>query len=141
MRKYVIATSNAADDEEVGFSRDGDTVTMTSDFIIGIIDNGVFIDGSVKSPSDILEMIECLFCSGEELVGTIYSSCVDKSGVFSLLCLAHAEHVMRSVVARGGESVGADMIVLYDGLRKLLDETDIDGYVSRCVNENDEDGE
>lgn len=129
MRKYVIATS------------DKDDVILTSDFIIGVVDNGVFIDGSVESPSDILEMIECLFCSGEELVGKVYPSCVDKSGIFSLMCLAHAEHTMRSMVARGDKSVGADMVVLYDGLRKLLDETDISSYVDRCISEIDEDGE
>lgn len=129
MRKYVIATS------------DKDAVTLTSDFIIGVVDNGVFIDGSVESPLDMHEMIECLFCAGEELVGKVYDSRIDKSGVFSLLCLAHAEHTMRSMVALGDRSVDADMVALYVGLRKLLDETDIEGYIDRCIGETDEDGE
>ena len=140
MRKYVIAKGDAADDEKREFSKDGDDTILTSDFIVGVVDTGVFIDATVEAPSDLLEMVECLFCAGEELIGKIHPS-VDKSGVFSLLCLAHAEHVMRSMVARGGGSVGADMIVLYDGLRRLLDATDIDGYVSRCVSETDEGGE
>ena len=141
MRKYVIAKGDAADDEEErGFSKDGDDTILTSDFIVGVVDTGVFIDATVEAPSDLLEMVECLFCAGEELISKIHPS-VDKSGIFSLLCLAHAEHVMRSVVARGGGSVGADMIVLYDGLRRLLDATDIDGYVSRCVSETDDGGE
>ena len=140
MRKYVIAKGDAADGEERGFSKDGDDTILTSDFIVGVVDTGVFVDATMESPSDALEMIECLFCAGEELIGRIHSN-VDKSGVFSLLCLAHAEHVMRSVIARGDESVGADMIILYDGLRRLLDETDIEGYVDRCVSETDEDGE
>lgn len=129
MRKYVIATG------------DKDAVTLSSDFIIGVVDNGVFIDGSIESSSDVYEMIECLFCAGEELVGKIYDSRIDKSEIFSLLCLAHAEHTLRSMVAREDRSAGADMIVLYDRLRKLLDETDIEGYVDRCINETDEDGE
>lgn len=141
MRKYVIAMGDATDDEKRGFSKDGDNAILTSSFIIGIIDTGVFVDGTVESTSDIYEMLECLFCAGEELVGKIYPSMVDKSGVFSLLCLAHAEHIMRSMVARGNKSVGADMIVLYDGLRRLLDETDIEGYIDRCISEVDEDGE
>lgn len=141
MRKYVIAMSDAADDERRGFSKDGGNAILTSSFIVGIIDTGVFVDGTVESTSDIYEMLECLFCAGEELVGKVYPSCVNKSGVFSLLCLAHAEHIMRSMVARGDKSVGADMIVLYDGLRRLLDETDIEGYVDRCISEIDEDGE
>lgn len=139
MRKYVIAKGDAADDDERGFSKDGDNMILTSDFIVGVVDTGVFIDAVVESSSDVFEMVECLFCAGEEVVGRIHSG-VDKAGVFSLLCLAHAENVMRSVIARGGESVGADMIVLYDGLRRLLDETDIEGYVDRCVNEIGEDG-
>ena len=140
MRKYVIAKSDALEDEVRGFSKDGDNTILTSDFIVGVVDTGVFIDATIESPSNVFAMIECLFCAGEEIIGRIHSS-VDKSGIFSLLCLAHAEHVMRSVVARGSESVGADMIVLYDGLRKLLDDTDIDGYVDRCVSETDEGGE
>lgn len=140
MRKYVITRSDASGDEERGFSKDGDSIVLTSDFIVGVMDTGAFIDATVESPSDVLEMIECMFCAGEEIVGRIHSS-VDKSGIFSLLCLAHAEHVMRSVIARGAESVGADMIVLYDGLRKLLDDTDIEGYVDRCVSETNEEGE
>lgn len=129
MRNYEIATSEK------------DAVILTSDFIIAVVDNGVFIDGSIESSSDVYEMIECLFCAGEELVGKIYDSRIDKSGVFSLLCLAHAEHILRSMVARGDKSVGADMIVLYDRLRKLLDETDIEGYIDRCISETDGDGE
>lgn len=140
MRKYVIAKGDAADGEKRGFSKDGDDTILTSDFIVGVVDTGVFIDATVESSVDLFKMIECLFCAGEEIVGKMHPS-IDQSGVFSLLCLAHAEHVMRSVVTRGGESVGADMIVLYDGLRRLLDETDIDGYVDRCINGIEEDGE
>lgn len=140
MRKYVITKGDAADGDERGFSNDGDSTILTSDFIVATVDTGVFIDATMESPSDLLAMVECLFCAGEEIVGRAHPS-VDKSGIFSFLCLAHAEHVMRSLVARGDKSVGADMIVLYDGLRKLLNETDIDGYVSRCVNKTDDGGE
>ena len=140
MREYAIRKWDAKEGAERGFEKVGSVDLLRSDFLIACVDTGVLVDAIMESTSDVLEMVECLFYAGEEIVGKVHPS-VDKSGIFSLLCLAHAEHVMRSVVARGRESVGADMIVLYDELRKLLDETDIDGYMSRCVNGTDEDGE
>ena len=69
MRKYVITKSDAVDDEERGFSEDGDSTILTSDFIVGVVDTGVFIDVTVESPSALLAIVECLFCAGEEIVG------------------------------------------------------------------------
>lgn len=133
MRKYVITKSDAVDDEERGFSEDGDSTILTSDFIVGVVDTGVFIDVTVESPSDLLEIVECLFCAGEEIVGKIHPD-IDSSGLFSMLCLAYAERIMRSMIAREGESAGTEIIVLYDRLRRLLNETDFESCVDRCVN-------
>lgn len=140
MRKYAITKGDAADDEERGFSEDGDSTILTSDFIIGIVDTGVFIDATMESPYDLFEMIECLFAAGEEVIGRINPS-IDKPGIFSLLCLAHAERVMRSLVIRRIESVDDDMIALYHRLKRLLEETDVDSYMDRCINEISEEGE
>lgn len=137
MRKYRVSVGDAGADEDSSFERDGDDAVMVSDFIVAVVDSGAFIDATIGSPVDLLLMVNCLFQAGEELLGRAHPD-VDKEGAYALMCLAHAESVMRRVVARGSDSVGADMILLYDGLRKLLDETDIEGYIARCVNGTEE---
>lgn len=138
MKKYRVSVCDAAADEDVSFERDGDDAIMTSDFIVACVDSGVFIDAVVESPCDIMMMVNCLFCAGEEVVGKVHPD-IDKEGVYAIMCLAHSQSVMRHAIANGGDSVGADMILLYDRLRKLLDETDIEGYIDRCINGVEED--
>lgn len=137
MRKYRVSVEDAADDEDISFERDGEDAVMTSDFIVATVDSGVFIDAVVESPADLMIMVNCLFCAGEEIVGKAHPD-IDNEGVYALICLAHSESVMRRAIARGGDSVGADMILLYDGLRKLLDGTNVEGYIDRCINGTEE---
>ena len=141
MREYAIRKGDAKEGAERGFEKVGDMDLLRSDFLIACIDSGIYVDIATQDRDYYTAAIYGAFEVGLEIVTRLIESRGDACGLYALICLVHADSLLRSVLSDGGDSVSGDMILMAEKLSMLLDDCDIDSYIDRCINGIDEDGE
>lgn len=133
MREYAIRKSEAKEGAGRGFEKVGDLDVMRSDFLVACVDSGVYVDIAEPDPDVYTEAIYGTFEIGLELVFRLIENRGDAYGLYALMCLAHAQALLRSVLSSGDDSVSGDMILMAERLSALLDGCDIEHYVRRCM--------
>lgn len=133
MREYVIRKSEAKEGAKRGFEKVGDLDVMRSDFLVACVDSGIYTDIAEPDPDVYTEAIYGTFEIGLELVLRLIEKRGDAHGLYALMCLVHAQTLLRSVLSSGDDSVSGDMILMAEKLDTLLSDCDIEYYIRRCV--------
>lgn len=133
MREYAIRKSEAKEGAKRGFEKVGDLDVMRSDFLVACVDSGIYTDIAEPDPDTYTEAIYGTFEIGLELVLRLIEKRGDACGLYALMCLVHAQTLLRQVMSSGNDSVSGDMILMAEKLDTLLSDCDIEYYVRRCV--------